>query len=358
MSSNETAESSGEVHGGTAGASSDDDSCSSNSENDSSCPVPRRIRNILALQHSSRVKELERHMLSLMSKGPQSQRDAAKASFDARLDALTQQHTLKLHEAINAASSASPNTFEKLPDLSDDISLDPRVRIAREKRQKSSKKRAEYCSRRIYKEMRLLFATNDPDFSGVTKMIRNSAANLEYHVDKGRTLLLAAANMGMHEVIASLLQAGARVDAQDEHHRCALVIVASRNCSASFGSLVDHMNHAMIACDQVESCMQHAISFSNLSIARCILRHVQITKSHDFRRILDWSLIAAAAAADDVMLQLFLQQGATANAVDNLRRSALMHAVASKVGILPATHFTCSHCICRPPEPMFALECC
>jgi hypothetical protein len=137
--------------------------------------------------------------------------------------------------------------------------------------------------------------------------------------------------MDMHEVIAHLLRAGARVDARDKLQRAAAVVAASRNCSASVDAVFDHMNLAMLACDSVESCMQHAISFSNPGIARSLLHHVQITNRPDFKRILDWSLIAAAAAADVSTLQLFLDRGACANAVDSLRRSALMHAVACKV---------------------------
>jgi hypothetical protein len=335
MSSDESDRSRGEENIATFGAGSDADPCPGNNECGSCYRVPRRIRNAIDLEHMSRVKQLERQMVPLMSKGPRYERDVAKAAFDARLDALKLEHARHLQKAAEAAASlspGSPSNVEKLVCLSEKSGLlaSRSVRVASEKRHKLLKKIANYNCRRIYKEMRLLQSANSLDFSDVTRMIKNSSANFEHRVE-GHTLLLAAADMGMHDVIAALLLAGARVDALDEHGRCAAAVAASRNCSASVGMLLDHMNRAMIVCSQVWACMEHAIWFSNPAIARTILHHVQVTNSLGFKRILDQALIAAATAADVIMLQLFLEQGACANAVDSLRRSALMHAVASKV---------------------------
>jgi hypothetical protein len=331
MSSDESDRSCSEENIAAFGAGSDVDSCPGNNECGSCYRVPRRIRNAIDLEHMSRVKQLERQMVPLMSKGPRCERDVAKAAFDARLDDLKLEHARSLQKAAEATASLSPNV-EKSVCLSENTGLlaSRSVRVASEKRHKLLKKIANYNCRRIYKEMHLLRCANSFDFSDVTRMIKNSSANFEYRVE-GHTLLLAAADMGMHEVIAALVLAGARVDAQDEHGRCAAAVAASRNCSASVGMLLDHMNRAMIVCSQVWTCMEHAIWFSNPGIARTILHHVQVTNCLGLKSILDQALIAAATAGDAIMLQLFLEQGACANAVDSLRRSALMHAVASKV---------------------------
>jgi hypothetical protein len=310
----------------------DDDTDSHDGGRGAVLQVPQRVRHRLDLEHVSRVKALERKMLPLMSKGPQHQRDEAKAAFDSSLHSLTLQHARKLREAVIVASTTSLYSIDSLQCVSDEEPSAPRsVRVASAKRVASSKKRAGYFSRRIYREMRALHAARSSDFSTAAKMISVLSADLEYHVEDGQTLLLAAASMDMHEVIAHLLRAGARVDSRDKLQRDAAVVAASRNCSASVDAVLDHMNVAMLTCDSVESCMQHAISFSNPAIARSLLRHVHITNRPDFKRILDWSLIAAAAAADASTLQLFLERGACANAVDSLRRSALMHAVSCKV---------------------------
>jgi hypothetical protein len=330
MSSDESDRSCSEENIAAFGAGSDLDSFPGDNEC-GSCRVPRRIRNAIDLEHMSRVKQLERQMVPLMSKGPRCERDVAKAAFDARLDDLKLEHARSLQKAAEAAASLSPNV-ENSVCLSEKtgFSASRSVRVASEKRHKLLKKIANYNCRRIYKEMRLLQSANSIDFSDVNRMIQNSSANLEYRVE-GQTLLLAAADMGMHEVISALLLAGARVDAQDEHGRCAAAVAASRNYSTSVGILLDHMNRAIIVCSEVWTCMEHAIRFCNPAIARTILHHVQVTNSLGFKSILDQALIAAATAGDAIMLQLFLEQGACANAVDSLRRSALMHAVASKV---------------------------
>ena len=293
--------------------------------------VPRRIRNRLVLDHLARVKELEKHMLHQMTKGPKCQRDDAKSVFEAQLSALQARHAEDLQAAVAAAAAQSHEVVEHSLRLPDEEQLASRsVRVAVEKREKLSRKRADYLSRRIYKELRLRATARDPDFSSVVKMIQNSPANLEHCVESGQTLLLAAADLGAHAVIACLLEAGAKADAMDEQQRCALVIAASHNHSANVDILLDHMSSSTGASRRdITWCMQHAILFGSTHVARSLLQHIR--SKGWFMEFLEWSLIAAATAADVDIMQLLLQHGASPNAADSLKRSALSHSIASKV---------------------------
>ena len=108
MSSDESDRSRGEENIAAFGAGSDVDPCPGNNECGSCYRVPRRIRNAIDLEHMSRVKQLERQMVPLMSKGPRCERNVAKAAFDARLDALKLEHARSLQKAAEAAASLSP----------------------------------------------------------------------------------------------------------------------------------------------------------------------------------------------------------------------------------------------------------
>ena len=155
--------------------------------------VPRRIRNRLVLDHLARVKELEKHMLHQMTKGPKRQRDDAKSVVEAQLSALQARHAEDLQAAVAAAAAQSHEVVEHSLRLPDEEQLASRsVRVAVEKREKLSRKRTDYLSRRIYKELRLRATARDPDFSSVVKMIQNSPANLEHCVESGQTLLIWA----------------------------------------------------------------------------------------------------------------------------------------------------------------------
>ena len=392
-----------ESDSGVDGTSCVDDGSSGSCAN----RIPRRIRNRLRLEHASRVKELELHMLPLLSRGPQAQRDLANAAFQARLHALTIERDDALQEAMTALSSRPPQAVSTVPFPSHTAAavaagagagLLPRsVRVAGEKRQKASEKRANYLCRRIYREMVALharfhgeiprrppagiapFVCNsaalqvahdcqrfiscaprgcgmqcclyvqrdarpspwsavdmripDAEFSTITKMIENAGANLEHSVLPGKTLLIIAAELGMGIVIAALLRAGARVDAVDALQRSALVIAASHSSSTCADAILHHMSSARVAVpiDVIDSCTQIAISNGNAHIAHSMIQCVKSGASSHLQRFLDRGLIAAADVAHADLLQLFLEQGACANAVDSLRRSALMHAVASKV---------------------------
>jgi hypothetical protein len=268
-------------------------------------------------------------MLPLMSKGPKSQRDEAKAAFEARLCALQEQHANCLHDAI-ASSTALPLKADEESMLLPDFEQEPRsVRVACKKRERMSQKRADYMSRRIYKEMRRICTSQCSDFSSAVKMIENSRPNVQLPVENSRTLLLAAADMGADAVIVSLLGAGAKVDAKDEQQRCALVIAAARNNSACVDAILDNSKFSAGNREELQRCMLLAISFGNKRIAQSLLLHIQ--KRKYVAQFLDWSLIAAATAAAADVLQLLLQRGASANAVDSLKRSALMLAISSQV---------------------------
>jgi hypothetical protein len=370
------------------------------------------------------VKELELHMLPLLSRGPQAQRDLANAAFQTRLHALTIERDDALQEAMTALSSRPQQAVSTVPFPSHAAAavasgaagagaavvaavaagagagLVPRsVRVADEKRQKASEKRANYLCRRIYREMAALharfhgeiprrppsgiapFVCNsavfqgahdcqrviscaphgcdmrccfctyvqrdarpapwsavdmripDAEFSTVTKMIENAGANLEHSVLPGKTLLIVAAELGMGIVISALLRSRARVDAVDALQRSALVIASSHSSSTCVDAILHHMSSARVAVpiDVIDSCTQIAISNGNAHIAHSMIQCVKSGASSHLQRFLDRGLIAAADVAHADLLQLFLEQGACANAVDNLRRSALMHAVASKV---------------------------
>jgi hypothetical protein len=274
-----------------------------------------------------------------MSKGPKADRDRAKAEFEASVSALELELAIALQEAAAVANEASLDIIEPpLPSTAQcSAACVPRsVRIESEKRRKWSNKRADYLCRRVHKEMQRLHASADPDFFAVAKMIEMSGANLEYRFHGRQTLLHVAACMGMQPVIACLLRAGATVNARDEENRSALMIAASRDSYPSIEVIINHMNHACSASlDEVEYCMNCAVAGRNTMMAELLLRHVRTRRSLDYRKFLDWCLIAAAAAADPRLLRLFLQEGASASAADTLRRSSLMHVVASKVGQPP-----------------------
>ena len=408
----------------SASADSVSEAAAFNCEAELAAHIPRRIRNRLALEHSSRVKELERQMMPQLSKGSQSQRDLANAALHERLHALNLRHADALQKAATAASMQPPQAIVGSHCGSDAVSFVPRrVRVADKKREKSSAKRASYFSRRIYKELNALhrrfhgesscrtpactppircicaacqdggaisrpllacdmcscacvyqkqdaqpvpcptheICIPDSEFSAITKMIEYSGADLEQVVDKGTTLLIAAAELGMRVILTALLRAGARADAADALQRCAVVIAASRNHSACVDAILEHVGRVrqLVLADDVEACTQFAISYGNPRIARSVIQYVKTCSSFDMSRFLDRALIASAAAADAALLQLFLEEGASANAVDSLRRSALMHAVASKVARFRCPlHESHGHCACRIQGLTCVFGCC
>lgn len=345
-----------------SGAGSDCSSSSSRkgSDGDFAVRVPRRIRNRLALDHSARVKELEKQMLPKVFKGPRSQRDDAKAAFEARYSVLQAQLADRLQEAI-ASSSLPPTAVAVDESAHPPDHLPPRrQQVESEKRERLSKKRADYMCRRIYRELSAHISAGDLQCPKVTKMIENSRANLELPVENGRSLLLVAAHADAAAVVVSLLRSGARPDAKDEEQRTALVIAASRNNSCIFDVLLDCIksdNRARVSPEEAQRCMRFAVSLGSTRVALSLLRHIQARKW--FARFVDWSLIAAAAAASADVLQLLLQQGANCNAADGLKRSALMHAVASKVSCTNGeTTQSHSHCACRRTVLIAARGCC
>ena len=201
----------------------------------------------------------------------------------------------------------------------------------------------------------------DSEFSAITKMIEYSGADLEQVVDTGTTLLIAAAELGMRVILTALLRAGARADAADALQRCAVVVAASRNHSACVDAILEHVGRArqLVPAGDIEACTQFAISYGNPRIARSVIQYVKTCASFDMSRFLDRALIASAAAADAALLQLFLEEGASANAVDSLRRSALMHAVASKVAWFRCPlHDSHGHCACRIQGLTCVFGCC
>ena len=358
--SDSTVDSDGAATCCSPGSRSGSDCSTSSRHDDAAVRVPRRIRNRIALDHLSQVKELERRMLPMMSKGTKSQRDESKAAFEASLSALRAQYASDLQDALVSATPLSHRAVEKSACRPDGEQVPPRsLRVAFDKRDKSSRKRADYLSRRIYKEMRTRASARDPEYSSVVKMIENSRANLEYPVDQGRTLLLAAADLGAHEVVASLLCAGARVDARDEEQRCALVLAASRNSCACVDVILDHLSSGNCVCStrsEVQRCMQLAIRFGSVPIAQSLLRHVRARVW--YAQFLDWSVIAAATVANAHILLLLLDCGANANAADSLKRSALMHVLASKVDRVNIFRNVTNSRIHRSALPASAFGCC
>ena len=80
-----------------------------------------------------------------------------------------------------------------------------------------------------------------------------------------------------------------------------------------------------------------------------------------FMEFLEWSLIAAATAADVDIMQLLLQHGASPNAADSLKRSALSHSIASKVRqprLRSVKESRPAHATCRLRALMCAFDCC
>jgi hypothetical protein len=146
----------------------------------------------------------------------------------------------------------------------------------------------------------------------------------------------------------------------DEQQRCAVVIAASRNHSANVDILLDHMSSSAGASRRdITWCMQHAISFGSTHVARSLLRHIR--SKGWFMEFLAWSLIAAATAADADIMQLLLQHGASPNAVDSLKRSALSHSIASKVRqprLRSVKESRPAHATCRLRALMCAFDCC